>query len=135
MELKDLIGEHELSGVSFGTLEITEGYNKGAACNTVDFILDDETYTAVENPDDGYRSQMKEILHDNTRIVENRFPPLKVHIVEMPDGKYDKNDGLDFIDSVTGKIVMSIGTENIDDYYPSFVSRFNPENMSYNAVT
>ena len=135
MELKDLIGEHELSGVSFGSLEITEGYHKGGVCNTVDFILDGETYSVVEDPEDGYRSSMKEILHDNARIVENKFPPLKVNIIEMPDGKWGKNDGMDFIDSLTGKIVMSIGTEGVGDYYPSFISRFHPENMAHNAVT
>jgi hypothetical protein len=135
MKLKDLIGEHELSGVSFGSLEITEGYNKGGVCNTVDFILDGETYSVIEDAEDGYRSSMKEILHDNARIVENKFPPLKVNIIEMPDGNYKKNDGLDFIDSLTGKIVMSIGTENVRAYYPAFISRFHPENMAHNAVT
>lgn len=132
MELKDFIGEHILTGVYLGSFEIEEGYNKGCICNSVDFIIDGNTYTAIEDPDDGYRSSLKEIVCDNSRVVNNIFSPVKVVCAWMPNGKYYEHQVLDFIDVITGKIVLSVGTENVDDYYPAFVSRFHPENMILN---
>jgi len=130
MELQDLYGEHILTGVAFGDYEITEGDK----CNTVDFILDGKVYSAIEDYNDGYRSSMKEIMEGRICEIQNTFPPLIVIGKEMLDTEYKKNDGLDFIDKITGKIVLSIGTENIDDYYPAFVQRFHPENMAHNIV-
>lgn len=31
---------------------------------------------------------------------------------------YSVNDTIQFIDVVTGKVVLEIGTDNTDDYYP-----------------
>jgi hypothetical protein len=36
-------------------------------------------------------------------------------------------------DRTTNKLVLEVGTENIDDYYPGFVGRFHPENMAVNC--
>ena len=134
MELKDLYGEHLLTGVSFGEL-VGDPYDNGDVCSTVDFILDGKVYSTIENPSVGYRSSMKEIVDGRICEIQNVFPPLAVIGVEMPCNYKGQHEGLDFIDKVTGKIVLSIGTEDTDDYYPSFVSRFNPENMAHNAVT
>ncbi len=30
-------------------------------------------------------------------------------------------------------VVLEVGTDNSDDYYPSFVANFQPENMATNA--
>jgi len=49
-----------------------------------------------------------------------------------PDDDYEKNNVLDFVDATNGKIVLSIGTADIDDYYPGFVGDWTPENLSIN---
>jgi len=59
MELKDLAGEHILTGVDFEN-ETIEKY-----CEAVNFILDNETYTAIQDPNDGYRSCMREIINSS----------------------------------------------------------------------
>jgi hypothetical protein len=48
--------------------------------------------------------------------------------------KYEEHDILDLIDVVTGKVVLSVGTGNTDDYYPYWVAEFTPENMGANAA-
>ena len=46
---------------------------------------------------------------------------------------YKKTDILELIDVVTGKLVLEVGTDYSDDYYPSFVANFNPEAMALNS--
>jgi len=41
-------------------------------------------------------------------------------------------DILELKDIETGKIVLEVGTDRSDDYYPSFVAYFMPENMVLN---
>jgi len=40
---------------------------------------------------------------------------------------------IDFIDIITGKPVLSVGTDWSDSYYPYAVFEFMPENMAINA--
>lgn len=122
MELKDLIGEHVLTGAD------TDSTNHGDS-NAIRFVLDGKTYIAIEDPEDGYRSCMGELIESQDKIP-NLFKEQKV-IGTMREGS--GCDILDFIDCVTGKIVISIGTDNTEDYYPWFVGEFHPENMAVNA--
>ena len=110
--LEDLVGEHILSGVESNTIPGPE-----VDCITLSFILDDITFSACEDAEDGYRSSMKELILGGK--VNNTFPGIKVNI------EYDNTsncDILNFIDIITKKIVLSIGTDNVDDYYPCFVN-------------
>ena len=132
MELSNFLGEHVLTGCQFGTSTITYPWETTDA-NTLDFILDGRTLSVVEDPEDGWRSSMGEIMVGRSGLViTNTFPPCRVLGVFRSDSDYSVNDVVDFYDQITGKIVMSIGTENTDDYYPCFVACFNPENMSIN---
>lgn len=115
MELNDLIGEHLLTGVDF------DG-------NTINFVLDNETYSATEDPIDGYRSCLEEIKKSEA-IVKNTFEPCKV----KGDMRSSGCEIIDFADTVTQKIVLSIGTDTTDDCYPFYVVSFTPENMSSNV--
>jgi hypothetical protein len=47
--------------------------------------------------------------------------------------EYSVNDTIQFIDVVTGKIVLEIGTDNTDDYYLYCVMNCNPENLVINV--
>ena len=135
MELKDLIGKHILTGVDLYNKDIKEEYGSGfESCNCISFVLDDITYTAIEDPEDGYRSCMREIKVSKYK-VKNIFPEVEVLVRDMGDEKYHThNDALEFIDIKNGKVILTVGTENTDDYYPYFTSEFVPENMSLNNI-
>ncbi len=132
MELNDLVGAHILTGVDFESVnqEISTYFYKD--CEIVNFVLDGETYTAVQDPDDGYRSCMGEIKKSDA-IVKNMFEPCKVFGAMRINDRYGRCDIIDFSDAITSKIVLSVGTENLDDYYPMWIAEFTPENMASNV--
>ena len=79
-----------------------------------------------KNPDDGYRSCMEEIKKSDVKII-NIFKPCKVI------GTMDTvNDIINFVDIYTNKVVLSIGTDHSDQWYPYWVAEFVPENMVIN---
>ncbi len=134
VKLEDLIGEHLLSGVEFGTLPEDKDKGRWEAANSMTFVLDGHAYCAVESPDDGYRSSMEDIYEVPIESVKNVFEPVKVLAGYRTQGTYGSTDDtLELIDVVTMKIVLEVGTDNSDDYYPSFVAKFSPENMVVNA--
>ena len=131
MELKDLVGLHKLSGVDMSNEKIKDEWGDSFEdCQVINFVLDRKTYTAIEDPSDGYRSSMREIKESKV-VIKNKFTPVKVMGVIRPD---TSDDVIDFFDVKTGKVVLSVGTEHIDDYYPGFVAYFYPENMAINTV-
>lgn len=130
MELEDLVGEHELSGVDVSTEAIKNWYNT-EDCEVVRFVLDGVTYKAIENPDDGYRSRCEEIEVSNDK-VGNMFPPQKVICSMKPSSRYSENDTIQMFDAVTGELVLEVGTDNTDDYYPYCVMYWNPKGLAIN---
>jgi len=132
MQLDDLVGEHVLSGVDFMKRKENTWGEHFEDCEVVNFVLDGVTYTAIQDPSDGYRSSMKEIMVSDTQI-SNSFPEQRVIATMRPNSQYYDNEILDLTDAVTGKVVLSVGTENTDDYYPYWVADFDPKNMAINA--
>lgn len=135
MELKDLIGRHMLDAVDFTNAMIKGWLDEYEDCEVCRFRLDGTTYVAVEDPDDGYRSSMRELLVDENATMSNVFPAIEIEAVYRD--KYGDHDGADIlmlVDVVTGKTVLEIGTDNTDDYYPFFVSDFQPQNMATNQA-
>jgi hypothetical protein len=150
MEVKDLTGEHILTGVDMENEDIEEYGGIFADCQVINFVLDGKTLSAIEDPTDGYRSSMKDLKEayknpsaaDSFRrsiflisispfFVKNMFPECRV-VGKIRDGQPDV---IEFIDIVTGREVLSVGTDTTDDYYPSFVAEFLPENMTINWGT
>lgn len=129
MELKDLIGEHELSGLDTFTKKGSDYYQSDA--DGYRFILDDITYSVVENPDDGYRSHLSD-LEVTTDKVDYTFPPQKVFGKMREDQEYSKNDVLELYDITTNKLVLAIGTDNYDDWYPTCIMDWQPQNLAIN---
>lgn len=118
MELSDLVGKHTLTGCDQAGV---------GDANAFVFVLDGVAYRAQEDGNDGYRSALGEIAIVTDPVV-NTFPPVEVI------GRLDKgSDILELIDTVTGKTVIEVGTADADDYYPSYVANFTPENMATNA--
>lgn len=116
----------ELDAVDFETDDIEDQ----SAC-AIRFRLDGVVYIAVEDPDDGYRSHLSEILIGDK--ITNKFKKCHVRGKWIDKNEYGENcDIIQFIDDLTNKVVLEIGTDNTDDYYPYFVAKFNPENMSIN---
>ena len=130
MNLSDLVGEHILTGVDFDNMEV-EHYGAMESVQVMHFVLDDITYTVLEDPSDGYRSSMEEIKVSEAS-VDNIFDPVHVIGRIRERGECGCCDVLELIDVQTGKIVLEAGTENTDDYYPWFVVNFTPENMAIN---
>lgn len=131
LEPKDLVGLRYLSGVDYSEQNVHK-YGVDEIAQVIKFKLDDATYMAVEDPNDGYRSSMdKLILCDDD--IKNRFTPVHVFGVYKNQDGYDAADVIQFYDVKTNKIVLEVGTNHSDDYYPSFVSAFYPENMIVNA--
>ncbi len=137
-ELKDLVGLHMLDAVDFEHITVKWGEDDeyGEDANVCRFRLDGTIWMAVEDPNDGYRSSMREItkLRANTKVkLVNVFPPVQVLAVYHERRRYEACDILELRETATGKLVLTVGTENTDDYYPSFVASFEPENMPANA--
>jgi len=135
VELESLVGEHVLDGVDLFSDNIKATWGDSFEhCEMIRFRLDGKVYTAIENPDDGYRSSMRG-LYLTDDAVKNAFPPVKVLARMKNQGEYGQsNDTLQLVDMVTGKIVLEAGTDNTDDYYPWFVGAFFPECMATNAA-
>lgn len=135
MELKDLVGKHWLDAVDFTNEQIKETYGDRYEDSSVcRFRLDGVVYVAAEDPGDGYRSSMRELTVQDNAKLDNVFPAIEVIGRHRDKSGYDADDILEIIDAVTGKIVLEVGTTRTDDYYPSFVACFSPENMATNAA-
>lgn len=121
MELTELQGTHIWSGIEVGC-------NKDDDAQYVKFTLDGVTYLAIEDPDDGYRSFMQEL-----RIVsEPRKVALpNVNVMCHYSGESD-SDILEFYECATKNLIMRIGTDEIDNYYPYCVMEYYPEKLSIN---
>lgn len=131
--LDSLVGMHELSGCDL-SVEKVENYGVTEDANVIRFTLDGKTYTAVEDPTDGYRSCLEKIFVEDVSL-NNKFPAVKVLARKKASDTWSNNDTLELIDVLTGKVVLEVGTDNHDDYYPSFVGSFSPENMATNAAS
>lgn len=139
IELQSLVGEHVLTGVDFSNVSIKEEWGCDFDdCQVMNFILDGMAYSAIEDPDDGYRSAMRELRVLEDSVVTNTFAPVKVvgRYQSQHGSEYsefvDRDDILELIDASTGLVVLRVGTENFDDWYPCFIAEFTPENMSIN---
>lgn len=134
MVLADLTGTRMLSGIETGTLPNDNDWCGADFCNYVKFTLDGVHYMAVEDPDDGYRSfcRMLQISDEAPRFS---FPPMEMVCTMAEDGEYgEANNILVLTDAVTGEVVLEIGTENYDDWYPCFHMSYTPENMACNVA-
>lgn len=130
--LTDLVGEHLLTGVELGVRKHDPGEVWDEDANTIAFILDGITYVAVEDPSDGYRSSMKKLELGDPGLVKNTFAPIHVTAAFGPSGGRDYEDRdevLEFREVSTGALILEVGTDNADDYYPSFVGNWRPERI------
>lgn len=131
--LDSLVGIHYLTAVEMTQTKILPYNEEWEDVDSISFEIDGNIFTAVEDPHDGYRSCMKNLILDTARRIANKFSPVKVMVIKKRDGVYHANNALEFIDVLNGKTILEVGTEDSDDYYPSFVARFTPEDVSING--
>jgi hypothetical protein len=135
VDLETLVGEHELSGVDGDRIMVKDWCDREEPCEVLRFVLDGKTYEAVEDPSDGYRSDMAYFRTTDTPI-KNMFAPVKVIGRYRTKGEYSGTDAvLELIDAANGKLILEVGASNVDDYYPSFVANWIPGDMAVNAIT
>lgn len=131
--LHSLVGEHELFGVDIG--EENFGYTGKRGYAVVG--LSGYCYKFVENPDDGYRSYMVDEIVKYVGAPVNNFAPVKVYVRYVEErvecAVHEECEILEFVDSVTDKVVLTVGTGATDDYYPYCVFEYIPENMIHNV--
>lgn len=112
-------GKHVLSGVYMDKL---------GDADMLLFKLDGIVYAALEDPSDGYRSCLDYIMG----LYKREHIPNEFESVRVVGSLIDNNQRLLFRDVVTGELVLEIGTDNSDDYYPSCILYFNPKGLSIN---
>jgi hypothetical protein len=122
--------EFSLTGVD-ASMVFVEAHNeeKFKDCSVINFTLNGVTYSAIEDPSDGYRSCFGEIRVIKDKL-KNTFAPC---IVIASRGMGENEDVIMFRDKLTNKVVLEVGTDSSDDYYPSFVASFVPQNMAINS--
>lgn len=127
-----------LSGVDQGEIPAGALSDYDDASNAIIFVINDAAYCAVENPEDGYRSCLRDDIGVlPATFVRNRFAPVAVTVAiraTSTDGsQYGSAEVLVVKDKATGLAVLEVGTENADDYYPCFVATWSPQHLSVNS--
>jgi hypothetical protein len=134
VELKDLVGKHILTGVSTDKVPMQThdfgDYESVEDCESISFALDGLVYTAIQDPSDGYRSSMRSIYICGS--ILNVFPATEVDCSMRENGEYEINEVLDVVDVLSGKIILSVGTGNTNDYYPYWVAVWDPTGLYLN---
>lgn len=107
--------------------------------NGVALDLGDMTVMVFEDPGDGYRSHAAAPLIAKCSLDEFGICPdyvrAPVLIRRWTQSEYGSSaDGVEFIDTRNGKTILKLGTDNSDDYYPSFVCDWQPKNLADNAA-
>lgn len=122
-------GTHKFSGIE--PYKDSEGY----------FIIIDNVLYAFEcDPDDGFRSYGNLYIPRNISVndIKNRFPAQDVIITLHDNKRCDdsyKKQFYTIINAKTGKLILKIGTDYTDDYYPVAICHYYPENMTINQQT
>lgn len=124
LTLEDIAARHFLTGVEYSAGVDDEGQK-------ILFTLDGITYLAQEDAEDDYRSCLGDLQKTDQKLRVN-FPAVEVTAAMRPDANGQTNEVLELFDVHTGGLVLAIGTENTDDYYPYFTFEYHPENMTIN---
>ncbi len=95
------------------------------------FKLGRWTFEAIEDESDGYRSMMDEVRSRSTRgLCFYRAPVAKVfvQVADQSAGGWYSFKGYVLRDK-KGHVWLRFGTDNADDYYPSFIFEYTPEGV------
>lgn len=130
----DLVGIHTLDTAFVMSVlpEDPDGWADRRA-QVVSFGMNGKTYSAAEDPSDGYRSSLDYIEEHEGHTEALKGAALVgrkvkiVHVTQPDIHSYDDGcDILRFVDVDTYHVWGEIGTANSQDYYPRFVLSWNP---------
>lgn len=132
--IKDILpdGKYLLSGVD--EYQTTNDFYENI--NGVVLILNGEKYIMAEDQSDGYRSYGILVKDENVECL-NTFPPQEI-VIESKVTKITEhfdsisNEMMTIKNPFTNEIIIELGTENMDDYYPMGVFHYHPENLPIN---
>ncbi len=124
MNIDDMIGNtYDLYGADGNCFRL--GDSDGAV----------RTFEAMEDENDGYRSSL-DCLRDVTapdelaKLVFSAVPMAQAtgrKATKQPGGYGDTEDDIVELVDTDGHAWLSVGTDNIGDYYPGFVFTWNPK--------
>ena len=125
--LEQLVGEQVLSFVP--ALDLRHPFDADASGCA--FGMGGWVYLVFEDPDDGYRSLAAPLLAfkgDLYQLGGSLWPePINLNVVCSMQG--EGGGVLTAREVATGKVVFEIGTDNSDDYYPSYIARWTPPGL------
>lgn len=129
MSWDDLCGERKLNAF---TADVRHPFDADANGCALD--LGDMTVFVFENPNDGYRSSAIEPMIVKAALYEFKCDPDYIRVpclIRRQDkGRYGGAfDGVEVIDTRNGKTILLLGTDNNDDYYPSYTCEWSPQNI------
>lgn len=126
-------GLHWLSGID--DVIINVGFDQ-VDTNAILFCLDGKVYQIYDDPDDGYRSYGT--IEESSLTCKHMFEPQAVMAVNkrITNGDDDWMAGdtcqLELRDAITNELVLVIGTDYSDEYYPISIFDYKPENLYIN---
>lgn len=105
----------------------------GASGNV--FRLNDVTLKAIEDENDGYRSYLETVVTYPGEVPLYTFPLAQVKIIKIDasqgDGeRYAQFQGYVLYDVEDDHVWLVIGTNYMDDYYPSYVFDYYPKGVT-----
>ncbi len=96
------------------------------------FKVNDLVIQVVEDEDDGYRSYLGSVeVREGDVIKDLIFFKTPLATVLVRESTEHECDGYELVDSA-GHVWLSFGTDNRDDYYPSFCADWVPSNLHVN---
>lgn len=134
VSLEFFLGDHVLEGCETTNLSLDE-----ESVNAMVFRVDGQNYIAVEDFDDGYRSLLRDVFKvgEDEIILENKFEACEV-VGRWKQADKDKRKWggwitvIELVDAHTGEVVIELGTESWDEYYPVCLMSFHPQAMWVN---
>ena len=116
-----------LSGVS--EVQYNNGWN--GQLDGIGFIINNETYIAYFNPDDGWRSYSC-FEKDNNVKVTNKFPKQEV-LIDWEYVDYDNGEikGV-VIYNLYMEVILKAVTDYSDGWYPCAIFEYFPQNLPIN---
>lgn len=133
----DLLGDgtHLFSGVAEVNVQVGWPEDEEYADGIV-MTIDGHDWLVYADPDDGYRSYGCLMMCDGKYKVP-QFPAQLVHIKNYhEEGEDDGGWPIDYDKMVmtgrNGRLILEIGTDHSDQWYPHAIFYYNPANLPIN---
>lgn len=132
MSWDELCGERTLNAIR---TDVRHPFSADASGVAMD--LGDITVFVFEDPCDDYRSCSNEPMIVKQALYSFGVSPDYIRVPVLitrwtQSERGGEADGLEFTDRRNGKLILRVGTDNSDDYYPSFVCEWQPANIAEN---